>query len=150
MIDENKKNFLLLKNRRRNFLRSFPILNDEKSLAFLEPKFSQELLLEIYKKVDLMKGIVLDLDKENTVKEMLDHKLNISRFVNLEGVFFHRYSNEIGALVIPMKCFIENMESILRYLIVEENDHLILVGRDLSFGIFLFRHEYERELHIWP
>ncbi|MFR3729051.1 hypothetical protein [Lacrimispora sp.] len=119
--------------------------------SFLSVDETFILQTELFKKVDSLNSFkVLEKDISDNLKEVYSLKNFFKNYLSQKAVLFYHKSCDYGALEIFIKDFFENIEQLAYFTKFKDGySDLILVDRELKFGLCVERNEYVNKLTYW-
>lgn len=149
-IEKRKEELKINLNRRRIIeeLSQYLILQSD---PFLSIDDTFVLQTELFKKVDSLNSFkVIEKDISDNLKEVYELKDFFKDYLSQKAVLFYHKACDYGAIEIFINDFFENIEQLAYF--TKFNDgysDLILVDRELKFGICVERNEYVNKLTFW-
>lgn len=146
--------YLQMMNRRRLMLGEMQKHINEIVLDdFLSLDKTKELQTEVYKIMDQLEStkssVIKPLDT-NYVDWYIDNIHIFSNYRDEKIVFFHQQSMDIGAVEIQINVILNNINYVVSASEMAENGcRIILVSKDLKFGLCLWKSEYDFQLYKW-
>lgn len=146
--------YLQIMNRRRLLLEEMQRhINEIELDDFISLDKTKELQTEVYKimdKIESTKSSVIRPLETNYVDWYIDNIHSFSNYRDEKIVYFHQQSMDIGALEIQINVVLNNINYVVSESEIAENGcRILLVNRDLKFGLCLWRSEYDFQLYKW-
>lgn len=153
-MDKNfykRKERLMVQARRNQILKKLSKFAYVTEDSFLEVRETTKLIDKLYHKIDSFK-------KYEQVSKQLSENLNkikslqskFVKFQNMQGVILYKNCRKYGAIKICVKDFFYNLNSFSDFLEFSEGKgDLMLIEKNLNFGIYLERYEYLNKLFYW-
>lgn len=121
------------------------------SSYFLSIEETNELSNKIYIKIDktlFQKEIIKDIDFN--IKTLLLIKRQFINIWNQEGILFHFYDRESGAIKISFNNLFNNLEFFIKFIKFDIGYRdFLFVDKELKFGVCIEKFEYFNKLIIW-
>lgn len=149
-MEKRKEERKLLLNRKRIIEELSPYLTLQPD-AFLSVDDTFVLQTELYKKVDsFLNHTVLEKDISTNLKAVYDLKCLFEDYLSQKAVLFYHKAVFYGAIEILTNQFFENIEQLAHFTKFSDGySDLILVDRELKFGLCVERNEYVNKLTSW-
>lgn len=146
--------YLQMINRRRLLLREMQKhINEIELDDFLSLDKTKELQTEVYiimDKLESTKSSVIRPLDTNYVDWYIDNIHSFSKYRDVKIVFFHEQAMDIGAVEIQINVVLNNINYIVSESEIAENGcRIILVSKNLQFGLCLWKSEYDFQLYKW-
>lgn len=123
----------------------------EMEMNFLSIEETADFSKKVYEKIDTISDQVkLPKDYQTSVNSILNNKERIDRLQNKDIVILHRNDSETGALVLDVQYFWGNIDSVIALSGFKDGYRdLIVVEKNMNFGLCIERHEYYNKLVVW-
>lgn len=148
----NRIKELKMKSKRKCICKKLAnIINDLEIEAFISVEDTIVVSKKVYEKIDSLtnqeeidKDIECNLIKVDSLKEKYKIVFNES------AILFYYEDRECGAIKIKVKDFFEHLDDIAEFTKFKGGySDLILVDKDLKYGICVERYEYFNKLAVW-
>lgn len=146
--------YLQMMNRRRLLLEEMQRhINEIELDDFISLDKTKELQTEVYKIMDKLESTksseIRPLDT-NYVDWYIDNIHIFSNYRDEKIFFFHQQAMDIGAVEIQINVVLNNINYVVSESEIAENGcRILLVNRDLKYGLCLWKSEYDFQLHKW-
>lgn len=119
--------------------------------SFLSIDDTLVLQNELFKKVDsINKFKILEKDISANLKEVYELKNYFENFLMHKAILFYHKAFEYGAIEILTKDFYNNIEILASFTKFKDGySDLLLVDRELKFGLCVERNEYVNKMTYW-
>ncbi|MBP2001375.1 hypothetical protein J2Z69_002418 [Paenibacillus shirakamiensis] len=118
---------------------------------FLSIEETTRVSKKVYEIIDTITNQTeLVKDYQINVNTLLHTKERTKGFQNNNVAILHRHDRDTGALVMTIESFWGNMNEILSFVGFKDGYRdLVVVDKDLQFGLCIERHEYHNNLVVW-